>query len=520
MNAHRDATEAVSPETARTTTARNAQPALELRNVAKTYPGVVALHGVDFTLAPGEIRALLGKNGAGKSTLMRIACGNERPDSGEVLVDGESVAFRGPSDARARGIEIVYQELNLVPWVTVAEAMSIGDWPKSGGRIDRNEMKRRANEAFARVGVDIDPALHVYQLSTAQQQLLEIGKAISRHPKVLLLDEPTSSLAAAEVDRLLDVVRRIAAEGVAVIYVSHRLAEIAQLVHSVTVLRDGRLVETGSVEQVTGDRIVRLMMGDSTNEIDNSFESPDLSAAPVALRVRDLSVGGLLEHVDFDLHRGEVLGIAGLLGSGRSELLRVLAGFAAPDAGTIELGSGQYRPHIRHMLDQGVALCPEDRRVEGLIPHLGVHENLAIGRWSQLSTAGRVSWSAVRSMATDIVRRLSIKTADITTPIGTLSGGNKQKVMIGRWLELAHTAMLLDEPTRGVDVEAKAQIYRTIRQTAAVGSGVLVVTSEPEELLLCCDTVLFLAGGRASEKHARKTLTAEKLISLSSGAAS
>lgn len=497
-------------------------PALQLTGVSKRYPGVVALDSVDFAVAFGEIRALLGKNGAGKSTMMRIACGHERPDSGELRVAGETVKFNGPLDARRLGIEIVHQELNLVPYVTVAEAMSIGRWPRRAGRIDRAAMRTSAREALARLGVTIDVDAEIHQLTAAQQQLVEIAKALAREPKVLLLDEPTSSLAHTEVGRLLGVVRRIAADGVAVIYVSHRLAEIAEIADSLTVLRDGRSVATAPVGTMTSHDIVHAMLGDEAAVpagVDAGSEDR-VASGGVALDVAAVADGRLLENVSFTLHAGEVLGIAGLLGSGRTELLRIIAGFERPSDGRITLGDGRPAPNsVAAMIARGVALCPEDRRLQGLVPALGVDENIALGRWRCLSRFRTVSWGAVRRLATETIARLSIKTPSPGTPVSVLSGGNKQKVVIGRWLDVASNVMLLDEPTRGVDVAGKGQIYEAIRSLAANRTGVIVVTSELEELLLCCDNIIVLRGGVASEKLSRRDLTVARLVDLTNGVA-
>lgn len=489
---------------------------LRLENIHKFYPGVTALEQVDFSVEAGEVRALLGKNGAGKSTLIRIACGLEPPDRGKIYIHGKLVEFKNPADARAFGIEIVSQELNLVPWIDIAENISLGRYPKRMGRIDYKAMRQLAVESLARLDVEIDPSLKLSQLSPAQQQLVEIAKALSRQPSVLLLDEPTSSLPPTEVESLLATVNRIADQGVAIIYVSHRLSEIAEVADSVTVLRNGKLVSTARLSDLTEQDIVNQMVGAAVEH--SAIEPREFSFVPVALRVDDLTIEHRIENVSFDLHQGEVLGLAGLLGTGRSEILRTIAGFEHVSHGRITLGDGvTHRANVRYMIAHGVALTPENRRDEGIIPRLGVHENLAYGRWGELTRRGSISWRAVRRTADEFVRKLSIKTPELETPVMNLSGGNQQKVVIGRWLGVADRVLLLDEPTRGVDVEAKNQIYEIIRDTAKRGVGIIVVTSELEELLWCCDSIIFLHKGKASKKYRRVDLNAEMLNSLVNG---
>lgn len=492
------------------------QTPLRLEHIYKFYPGVTALEDVDFAVEAGEVRALLGKNGAGKSTLIRLACGLERPDKGSITIHGKPVEFKNPADARAFGIEIVSQELNLVPWLDVAENISLGRYPKRFGRIDYKAMRRAAIESLARLDVEIDPSLPLSRLSPAQQQLVEIAKALSKQPSVLLLDEPTSSLPLTEVSALLTTVKRIASQGVAIIYVSHRLSEIAEVAHSVTVLRNGKLVSTAPLSELTEQMIVNQMVGGSVEH--SEIEPREFATAPVVLHVDDLTIKQRIEHVSFDLHQGEVLGLAGLLGTGRSEILRTIAGFEPVEHGRITLGNaGDHRANVRYMIARGVALTPENRRDEGIIPRLGVHENLALGRWSELTKRGLISWQSVRTVAGDFVKRLSIKTPELDTPVMNLSGGNQQKVVIGRWLGVAERVLLLDEPTRGVDVEAKSQIYEIIRATSKRGVAIIVVTSELEELLWCCDSIIFLHKGQASQKYRRADLNAEKLNSLVNG---
>ncbi|AOS63301.1 sugar ABC transporter ATP-binding protein [Actinoalloteichus hymeniacidonis] len=477
--------------------------AARVRNATKAYPGVVALDGADFDIAPGEVRALLGRNGAGKSTLIRMIAGVDRPDSGEVHIGGSPLGDGGVRRAVELGVSTVYQELSLVPWLSVAENMFLGAWPRTGPRIDYELMGRESNEVLGQLGLHIDAERPVATLSLAEQQLVEIARAVRQNPKVLILDEPTSALAAAEVAMVLDVVGRIAASGVAVIYVSHRLDEIRQVADGITVMRDGRTIKTIPAKGATTQEIVELMLGGVTEAATQVTPIDiDRSGTPL-LAVRDLVVAPKITGVTFDLHPGEVLGLGGLLGSGRTELLRALAGFDPIAAGHIEVeGERIENPTNARMKRLGVGLTPENRKAEGIVPMLGVDENMVMSDFGRVSTGPSISTGLVHRAATELVRRLGIKTARPQTPIADLSGGNQQKAVIGRWLHADSRILLLDEPTRGVDVEAKAQIYRLVRELAAAGAGVLFVSGELEELPLVCDRVLTLhGGGIRSELH-------------------
>ncbi len=381
------------------------------------------------------------------------------------------------------------------------------------------EMRRLAIDTLKLLEVEIDPDMLVHKLSPAQQQLVEIAKALSNNPAILLLDEPTSSLALPEVSALLKTVKQVAKHGVGVIYVSHRLAEIAQVADSVTILRNGKLVITEPIAELSEKAIVNHMVGDSVKF--STIEQFDYESAPIVLQIDELGIPNRVERITFDLHKGEVLGLAGLLGTGRSEILRTIAGFDRFGKDKINLlpenGKKEYRPNIEYLIKNGIALSPEDRRAEGIFPRQGVDENITIGRWNDVCKAGKISWNRIRDIAFDLIDRLTIKTPRVDTPIMNLSGGNQQKVVIGRWLDIATNVLLLDEPTRGIDVEAKGQIYDIIRSAAKNGTGIIVVTSELEELLWCCHSIIFLHGGQASRKYKISELDMESLNSLANG---
>lgn len=487
------------------------------RAATKTYPGVRALDGADFEVRAGEVRALLGRNGAGKSTLIRVLSGVETPDEGEVEIDGTPLGDGGVRRAAELGVGTVYQELSLVPQLSAAENLYLGAWPTTAGRVDHAAIRTGAREAFAELGVDIDPASAAGDLPLAQQQLVEIARALRSRPRLLILDEPTSALAAGEADIVLEAVARVAATGVGVIYVSHRLDEIRRVADTVTVMRDGAVVETTPVRGATTARIVSLMLGHDEQEQARPDSRVDRSGAPL-LSVRGLSVAPKIDDVSFDVHPGEVLGLAGLMGSGRTEILRALAGFA-PSGGTVAIdGAPVARPTPRAMKRLGVGITPEDRKGEGVVPLLGVSENMVMTWFGGASKAGTVLPSRVSAIGSGLIERFSIKAARPDTPIVNLSGGNQQKAVIGRWLHAGSRILLLDEPTRGVDVEAKAQIYRIVRELAGKGAAVVFVSSELEELPLVCDRVLALRGGRLEGEFTGDDITLDNIMAAAMAA--
>lgn len=488
------------------------------RGATKTYPGVRALDSADFEVRAGEVRALLGRNGAGKSTLIRLLSGVESPDEGEVEIGGRDLGRGGIRRAAELGVGTVYQELSLVPELSASENLYLGNWPRTAGRIDYQRIRAGAREVFAELGIDIDPAVSVADLPLAQQQLVEIARAVRSRPRLLILDEPTSALAASEADTVLDAVTRIASSGVGVIYVSHRLDEIRRVADTVTVMRDGAVVETTSVQGATTRRIVSLMLGgEEQEEAQRPVSRVERSGTPL-LSVQEFSVAPKVDRVTFDLYPGEVLGLGGLMGSGRTELLRALAGFT-PSTGTVMVdGEGVARPTPKAMKRLGVGITPEDRKGEGVVPLLGVSENMVMTWFRGASTAGTVRPAKVSSIGRGLIERLSIKTAYPDTPIVNLSGGNQQKAVIGRWLHAGSRILLLDEPTRGVDVEAKAQIYRIVRQLAAEGAAVLFVSSELEELPLVCDRVLAMRGGRLRGDFTGDDITLDNIMAAAMAA--
>ncbi|BDY31052.1 Ribose import ATP-binding protein RbsA [Mycolicibacterium mageritense] len=491
------------------------RPRLEVLDVSKRYPGVRALNGLHLALQPGEVRALLGKNGAGKSTLVRILSGAERPDEGTVRIDGARVAITSPARARELGIATVHQELSLIPELSVAENLLVGRWRAVAGvgpLLSPAAMVAHAHEQLAAVGLVIDPRAKVKSLSIATQQSVEIARAVSLGSRVLILDEPTSSLPAAEVEILLKLIRRLAQSGISVIYVSHRMDEIPLIADSVTVMRDGQLVETRSIGAAgTGD-IVRMMTGGAGHA---RRPAATKRSEEVVLAVHGLRSGDRVNGVDLVLHQGEVLGIAGLLGAGRTEILRCLFGLDPVTGGRMALGGRPYAPRSpQDAIRAGVGFTPEDRKRDGVVLGMSVSGNLVLAVLRRLARRGWLSRRAERELAASSSKRLAVKTPSPHVAVGTLSGGNQQKVILGKWLNARARVLLLDEPTRGIDVEAKDQIYQLIRELAADGVSAVFVSSETEELCQVCDRIVVLRGGRVIAERVVDESTPSEVLAL------
>lgn len=480
---------------------RNQPVIARIEGCTRRYPGVLALDNADFDLRAGQVRALLGKNGAGKSTLIRLLTGAETPDTGTVYIGDTHLKASDASraaEAYSFGVRVVYQELSLVPEMTVAENLFLGRWPSSRGVIDMAALKNQAGAALESLGLDISVDALVSSLSPAERQLVEIARVLPGQPRIVILDEPTSSLADAEARKVLAAVNRLSDAGISVIYVSHRMNEIRQIADSVTIMRDGRIIDTVDVAGAETQQIVQLMLGSAMTE------TRDLVPArpgPEVLRVRNLAIAPKIRDVSFQLRAGEVLGIAGLLGSGRTEILEAIMGIRKPTGGQILVdGSAVSGLGFRDMKARGFGFTPESRKEAGIIPLLGVDENTVVTDWAPVRRHGVLRPALIADATRMVVERLHVKTSRSDSAISTLSGGNQQKVVIGRWVHAGSRVLLLDEPTRGVDVEAKAQIYQIVRELAAEGKAVLFVSSEIEELPLVCDRVLVLREGRIAEE--------------------
>ena len=494
--------------------------AIEAVALTKSYPGVLALKGVDFRVGVGEVRALLGKNGAGKSTLVKILSGVEAPEAGTLEVAGRAVQTFSPRHANALGVATVHQELSLVPELSVAENILLGRWRghRRGPFIDHAAVRREASTVLSEFGVEIDPAAKVRKLSIAQQQLVEIARGLSFKPRVLILDEPTSSLPASEVEMLLRTIVLLSQRGVAVIYVSHRMDEIQRLAHSVTVLRDGQHIDTVPIARAPTSEVVRLMTGCA-----GSQTVPERAASKrgrVALKASGVTTADKLRGVSFELHEGEVVGLAGLLGSGRTELLRAAYGLDPLTAGRVEIfGREPADRSPRAMIRHGVGMAPEDRKKEGLVLDMGIAKNLVLSCLHKVAHLAILSRRRQAHLSQQVTARMSVKLANFAEPVRSLSGGNQQKVVLGKCLNADVKVFLLDEPTRGVDIDAKRQIYELLRQLAAQGTAVLVASSELDELMLLCDRLLLLKDGCViGEREVARTDLAEVMTLTMGGA--
>ena len=492
----------------------NVVPVLECRKLSKSFGAVHALVDVDFSLHRGEVRALLGKNGAGKSTLVNVISGSVHPDAGQIVLAGREVSWENPGAARAGGISVVHQEFSLVPGLTVAENITMGRWPtQRAGVIDADQLQADAQRALDLLGVHLPAWELVGNLPIAQQQLVEIAKALVDNPDVLILDEPTSALNASEVDSLLALVRRLAATGMAIVYVSHRMNEIPQVADRMTVMRDGREVQTLGIDEASPDRVAAMIAGEAAavREVVHS----ERSAAPVVLSVRRLGVPGILDDVSFDLHEGEVLGIAGFLGSGRTELLEAIYGLRHDAHGEVAVAGAPVRRRTpRRMLARKVAMTSEDRKHAGIVPALGVGENVVLTARGRVLPKFWVRRRREEEIQAEALRKLAIAASSAAQEVATLSGGNQQKVVLGRALAADMRVLLLDEPTRGIDIHAKTQVYGLIRDLAEEGVASIFVSSELEEMSLVCDRVIVLRSGKNREELTGTQASAERILAL------
>ncbi len=497
------------------------EPVLEASGISKRFPGVHALDDVSLSIFSGEVHAVVGENGAGKSTLMKILAGAQTPDGGSILVSGQPVTIESPRAAHDLGIITIYQELSLVNALSVGENIFLGDLPRrSAGswQVGWHEVWRRSTELLEQVGLPIQPRTLVRELSVAQKQMVEIARALARNVRVLILDEPTSSLTERETERLFAIITALRERGVGIVYISHRLAEVFRIAQRVTVLRDGKVVGIVPVAEASEDLLVRMMVG---RDLARMFTEARATDAPVRLAVRGLSRGKALHDVNLEVRAGEIVGLAGLVGAGRTELVRCLFGADRIDRGEILLDGKLVAIRTPgDAVNLGIALVPEDRKLQALILGMGVRENLSLPMLDRLGSPIFPSRRQERLLVREYIQGLSIRTPHMEQRVAALSGGNQQKVVIARWLATKPKVLILDEPTRGIDVGAKAEVHALIARLAEAGVAILMVSSELPEILGMSHRVLVMREGRIVVDIPRQAATEEGIMAAATGQAS
>jgi rhamnose transport system ATP-binding protein len=492
------------------------EPVLVLEKATKSFGAVRALEDGSISLYPGEAHALLGENGAGKSTLVKILAGVHQADGGRLLLDGEPVSFNGPAASRAAGVSIIYQEPTLFPDLTVAENIFVGRQTlRSGRRIDRRAMNKVAAEIFGRLGIALDPDRLARGLSVADQQIVEIAKALSLDARVLVMDEPTAALTLVEVDRLFEVMRTLRAQGAAVLFISHRLEEVFTSCQRVTIMRDGRFVRTALAAELSVDDVIRSMVG---RDLDTLFPKTETTPGEEVLRVEHLSRQDVFHDVTFSVRSGEIVALAGLVGAGRSEVARAVFGIDKRTSGSVRI-NGRALPNgnAKAAMAAGLALVPEDRRQQGLVMDMGIDQNVALASMSRLSHGGLISRASERKLAMVWAQRLQLKFGRIKNAVSTLSGGNQQKVVLGKWLARKPELLIIDEPTRGIDVGTKAEVHRILDELVADGMAVLMISSELPEVLGMADRVLVINEGRLTAEFSREQANEADIMRAASG---
>jgi ribose transport system ATP-binding protein len=489
---------------------------LNVSNITKTFPGTKALSDVSFKLKRGEVHSIMGENGAGKSTLMNIIAGVFKQDSGEIIFDGKTVNFSTPKEAQNAGVGFVHQELSVCPDLSVAENIYIGRVPTlSGGIIDFNKLYSDCSELLKLFKTNINPRDKVKELSVAEQQIVEIARSISLNCKLLILDEPTSSLSESEAELLFDIVKQLKNKGISVLYISHRMAEIFNISDEITVLRDGKFIATLDTDKTNEDEIIKMMVG---REIGNLYPDKGGSTKEEIFKVKNFSAKGVFKDINFNLYRGEVLGFSGLVGAGRSEVMRAICGIDHKDSGEIFLqGKKLEIKNFRDAISNGIGYLTEDRKMQGLFLNLSIEKNISAADLKNVSGKVLISGDSEKNMCDKYKDKLNIKISSGKQPMGSLSGGNQQKVMIAKWLAINPKIIIMDEPTRGIDVGAKAEIHRLLRELAKNGIGVIMVSSEMPEIIGMCDRVIVMHEGSIKGIVSNEDINEEKIMFYASG---
>ena len=491
-----------------------------MRDIGKSFPGVRALDGVTLDLYPGEVLALVGENGAGKSTLMKILAGAQPADGGEILIDGKTAAITSPRSAEELGIGMIYQEFNLVRSLNAIDNIVLGYEPKRGPFIDERAARERATNVFAELGITLPLNVETALLSVAQQQMIEIAKVLSRHARIIVMDEPSAALTDREIVRLFDIIKTLQAKGTGIIYISHRLEELPKIANRVTVMRDGRVIETRSIADFPPEEIVRAMVG---RRLESHFpELPAVAAdAPVGLSVRNLSRPPMVNGVSFEVRRGEIVGLAGLVGAGRTEIVRAIAGADIAQSGEVDIeGSVLRARNPRDGISAGIAFITEDRKAQGLVLGMSVRENVTLAHLGQFVNRDLlINRNKEEDVTEQYIEELRIRTPSPEQTVGNLSGGNQQKVVLAKWLLGKAKVFLFDEPTRGIDIGAKAEIYNLMVKLAQGGASIVMVSSELPEVLGMSHRILVIRDGRIVRELSRAEATPDVVIAAATGAA-
>lgn len=483
---------------------------LELKGITKIFPGVKALNNVQFQLKPGEVHALMGENGAGKSTFIKVITGVHKAEEGEMFLDGKKVDFKGPRDAQEAGIAAVYQHPTSYPDLTVAENIFMGHEIIKSGMIQWKEMNKKANELLAQLDAEFKATAEMGSLSVAHQQMVEIAKALSMNAKIIILDEPTAALTKNESEKLYKIVDKLKSEGVSIIFISHRFEDMYRLADRVTVFRDSQYIGTYDVDGITNADLIKAMVG---REISDLFPKPEVSIGAEVLRVEDMSRAGYFKNVSFQVRAGEILGLTGLVGAGRTEVVESICGITKPDSGKVYLEGKQVR--IRKPIDaikQGLILLPEDRQREGLILSWGLGQNVTLPTMGKYAKAGFNDNKKEREIAKTLLEEVDTKAVTIFDPASSLSGGNQQKVVVAKALGQEMKVVIMDEPTKGVDVGAKAEIYQIMGDLAKQGYGIILISSEMPEILGMSDRIIVMCNGKVTGELSRQEATQERIL--------
>jgi ribose transport system ATP-binding protein len=490
------------------------EPVVRFRNISKEFPGVLAVGGVDLEIIPGEVHVVAGENGAGKSTLMKLLSQVERPSGGEIEISGEPVEFHGPRYAQTLGVAMVYQEFALASHLSIAENLYMGREPGRFGFVNRRAESEEARGLLERVGLRADPDQLVSSLTVAEMQRVEIAKALAIDAKVVIMDEPTATLAEKEIEDLFGVIRDLTSHGIAILYISHKLDEIFRIADRVTIMRDGRVVDTLPASELDEDKLVRLMVG---REIGNLYPKPETEMGEVLLRISGITRGHVLKDCSFEVRSGEILGFAGLVGAGRTELARAVFGADPIDSGTVELEGKELRiTNPRDAIEAGIGYLTEDRKGEGLALELGIHKNITLANLP--TRAGLIALENEREIARRRRDQLNIRTPSLRRKVQMLSGGNQQKVVVAKWLETEAKVLFFDEPARGIDVGAKAEMFGLIGGLAKEGRGIVLISSYLPELLNMCDRILVMHEGEVAGAIPREEFSEERVMALATGA--